>query len=130
MSLSRAHRRFTTWLTLFALVLGTLAPTLVQAAVASSDRSDWVEVCSASGMVWVRADAEVALSEQPAAPSTDQAMHCPWCTLHGGAIGLLPSPVQAAEVDRQPESAPAFFRAVTPSTVWAAARARAPPPAL
>lgn len=130
MSLSRAHRRFTTWLTLFAMVLGALAPTLVQAAVASSDRADWVEVCGVSGMVWVQVGTEATSSDRPTAPNADPTMHCPWCTLHGGAADLPPASVQAIVVPRQGDPVPVLFRVVTPSTVWAVARARAPPAAV
>lgn len=129
MLLSRAHRRFTTWLALLAMVLGALAPTVAQAMVASSERSDWVEVCSVSGMVWVQLDADSA-SDEPAAPDSAVSMHCPWCTLHGGAAGL-----PSAEVQVQPLKLPAspLLSQVTvwPTPgIWAVAQARAPPQAL
>ena len=56
MFLSRLQRRFTAWVALLTLVLGALAPTVAQALVAGSDRADWLQVCSVSGMVWVQAD--------------------------------------------------------------------------
>ncbi|MGS5085427.1 DUF2946 domain-containing protein [Hydrogenophaga sp. A37] len=130
MLFSRVHRRFTTWLALLAMVLGALAPTVAQAVVASSDRADWVEVCSVSGMIWVQADASAASSDSPSAPVADASMHCPWCTLHGGAADLPPVSVLAEPLRRQTEPPSAFFHAVTLSGTWAVAHARAPPLAI
>lgn len=130
MPLSRVHRRFTAWLAMLAMVLGALAPTVAQAVVASSDRAGWVEVCSVSGMIWVQADTDAAPSDSPTAPVADASMHCPWCTLHGGAADLPPVSVLAEPLPRQTEPPPAFFRAVTLSGTWAVAHARAPPLAI
>jgi len=125
----RAHRRFTTWLALLAMVLGALAPAVAQAMVASSDRAAWVEVCSVSGMVWVKADTgEVAeAGHDGQAPMSDASQHCPWCSLHGGAAGLPTAIHLAAALPRQTDLPPAFYRAVTLSGVWAPPQARAPP---
>ena len=57
MFLTRTTRRFATWLAMLAMVMGALAPTVAQAVVASQGGAGWVQVCSASGMVWVQADA-------------------------------------------------------------------------
>lgn len=130
MPLSRVHRRFTAWLAMLAMVLGALAPTLAQAVVASSDRAGWVEVCSVSGMIWVQADTGTTPSDSPSAPVADASMHCPWCTLHGGAADLPPVLVLAEPLPRQTEPPPAFFHAVTLSGTWAVAHARAPPLAI
>lgn len=130
MFLSRVHRRFTAWLAMLAMVLGALAPTVAQAVVASSDRAGWVEVCSVSGMIWVQADTGTPSSDSPSAPVADVSMHCPWCTLHGGAADLPPVSVLAELLPRQTEPPPAFFRAVTLTGTWAVAHARAPPLAI
>ncbi len=131
MSLTRVHRRFTAWLAMLAMALSALAPTLAQAVVASSDGAQWVEVCSASGMVWVKADTGVDAADPQSsghsAPMSDASMHCVWCSLHGGAAGLPPS-VDAAEAPpRQTERPSAFFYAAALAGVWAVAHARAPP---
>lgn len=132
MLLTRAHRRFTTWLAMLALVLGALAPVLAQAVVASSDRAQWVEVCSASGMVWVKADAaeDAARSQDDGhrtPPVLDAAMSCDWCSLHG-ASAALPPPTRAVETQPLAALHPlAFFQAASLTGVWAVAHARAPP---
>lgn len=74
------------------MVFAALAPTLAQAMVGASDDGKWVEVCSASGMVWLKAegaDAANAGSDQDK-PLSDMGSHCPWCSFHGSAPGLLP----------------------------------------
>ncbi|MBE0589330.1 MAG: DUF2946 domain-containing protein [Hydrogenophaga sp.] len=125
----RAHRRLTSWLAVLVMVFGALAPAVAQAMVASSDRADWVEVCSASGMLWVRADTgEPAGAEHDGqAPMSDASQHCPWCSLHGGAAGLPPVIAAAEPPPRQTDLPPTFLRAVTLSGTWAVAHARAPP---
>lgn len=126
---SRVHRRFTAWLAMLAMVLGALAPAVAQAVVVSSDRAQWVEVCSFSGMVWVKADTDTDSQQagDHSAPAADATMQCPWCTLHGGAASLPPVIAMAEPLPRQTDLPPAFFRAVTLSGIWAIAHARAPP---
>lgn len=130
MRFTRVHRRFTAWLAMLAMLLGALAPTVAQAVVLSSDRSQWVEVCSASGMLWVKADADTSLAaEHGSAPVSDASMHCPWCTLHGGAAGLPPSVTMAGLHSLSSPALPAFQRVVPLAGIWAVAHARAPPQA-
>lgn len=124
----RLRRRFAAWLAIVALLLGALAPTLAQARMGGSDRADWLEICTTTGMVWVQADTgEVAQKTDGQPAGSDASPHCPWCTLHGGASGL--PPVQAAAVLPAPlaEQSPAFYRTPLTGTVWATARSRAPP---
>jgi len=124
---SRVHHRFTAWLALLAMVLGALAPTVAQAMVRSSDRAQWVEVCSASGMAWVKTDAVAQQTADGDAPATGAFPSCPWCTLHSGAAGLPPVTAAAEPLPRQTDQPPAFYRAVSLSGTWAVAHARAPP---
>ena len=129
MFLTRLYRRCTAWVALLALVLGALAPTVTQAMVAGGDRGDWLQVCSVSGMVWIKADTGEVAQQQPdgGAPAGDASQHCLWCTLHGGAAGL---PVVQASLDlpsRLTDFPPAFYRAPLASSIWAPAHSRAPP---
>lgn len=125
----RLYRRFIAWLAMLALVLGALAPTVTQAMVSHGERDGWLQICSVSGMVWVKADAAQPDDQQPAsgAPQSNVSQHCAWCTLHGGAAGLpaadLPSvlPVHLIELP------PAFFFEPIAAALWAPAQSRAPP---
>lgn len=129
MFLTRLHRRLTAWVALFALVFGALAPTVTQAMVAGGERADWLEVCSVSGMVWVKADTGEVAEPMPdgSAPSDSASQHCPWCTLHGGAAGLPVVHSSPALPLRLTDLPPAFYRAPLGATVWASAQSRAPP---
>lgn len=106
------------------MVFGTLAPTLAQAVVASSDKSGWVQVCSTSGMFWVRADAEPAGQGESGA---DMSAACPWCSLSAGAVGLPASPALALAISGQGSPAPTQLQVDPHSRVWTPAKARAPP---
>jgi hypothetical protein len=125
MLLTRVQRRFTAWLAMLALVLSTLAPTLAQAVAASSDRSDWVQICSATGMVWVQAD--LAAADPDSAPLADMGMQCPWCSLHSPAAGLPPAPALGVASAAPASLASRFAGTPPPTSVWIAAPARAPP---
>lgn len=124
MPFSRATRRFAAWLAMFAMLLGALAPAVAQAVVASQGGPGWVQVCSASGMMWVEADA----LEDPAAgkPMADASRHCSWCSLQGAA-GLPPAPSPAAALDLPAEPPKAHFRSASPAAPWPSAQSRAPP---
>jgi hypothetical protein len=132
MSFMRVYRRFTVGLAMLAMVLGVLASTMAQAVVSASGQAQWVEVCSTSGMVWVKADGGAELgasSEALSNPMGDMSEPCPWCTLHGGAAGAPGRALAFVGPILSAEPPPAFLFSATISGVWAVAHARAPPAA-
>lgn len=118
---------------MLAMVLGALAPTVAQAMVAASGQGEWVEVCSASGMVWLKADAAADVeknaggAQAPASPMADMVKHCAWCSLHGAAAGLPPSVSVDQAFPPVTHSLPAFAGASLSRLAWRSAQARAPP---
>ena len=130
MPFTRFQRRFTAWLTVLVLAFATLAPTLAQAVVVSSDRGGWVQVCSASGMFWVQTDVAGLDGPSPASegsPMADMGLQCLWCQLHSPAAGL-PTALASLALAAAPEQLPGDVMAVPPpADVWIAAPARAPP---
>mgnify|MGYP001765281410 CR=1 FL=1 len=131
MSFLRLRRRFVAWLAMVAMLLGALTPTLAQARMGGSDRADWLEICTTTGMVWVQADTgEVARQIDGKPADTVSSPHCPWCNLHGGASGLPPVEVVAVLTVPPTEQPLAFYRTPLTDTVWATARSRAPPQSL
>ncbi len=133
MPFTRATHRFAAWLAMLAMVLSALAPTVAQAVVAAKGGPDWMQVCSASGMVWVQADAlehgaDAAAAGDSKKAMADAARHCPLFNLHGAA-GLPPAPLQHAAL--APHTAPpaAPVRSAIPALQWPAAQSRAPPQA-
>lgn len=125
MPFTRVQRRFTAWLAMLALVLAALLPTLAQAAVAGSDRSDWMQICSASGMVWIQI--EPAAADTESAPVADMGMQCPWCSLHSPVTGLPPALASGFTVAASTSLLGPLMPAAPPVGVWTAAPARAPP---
>lgn len=122
------HRRLAAWLALLAVLWGALVPTLAQAAVSASDRQGWVEVCSASGVLWVRVD---GVAESPSGQSgsmADAAAHCPWCPMQGAA-GLPPEPALSTASNAQGSVPAAAFTSARPAALWPTAQSRAPPAA-
>lgn len=85
------------WMALFScivLMLAAAVPT-VSRALATSPGNGWVEVCTATGMQWVQADADT--SPEPGtspASGTLSLDHCPLCHLSTAkALVLLPQAV-------------------------------------
>ncbi len=123
MPFTRATRRLAAWLTMFAMALGALAPTVAHALVAAKGGPDWVQVCSASGMVWVQIDDEGGEKSLADAPR-----HCPLFNLHGAA-GLPPAPPQSMALAPRAGQPPAPFQSVLTAAYWPASQSRAPPQA-
>lgn len=124
MTLQRWLRKCTAWIALLAVCFGALAPTLSQAALkANGDGGHWVQVCSASGITWVRADTGEAAGEHPA----EAGFTCPWGVISGGAAGLPPVHALALP-EAAPQPAPlAQAQRGQQAPVSAHAPARAPP---
>ncbi len=131
MSVLRLHRRFSAWLAMLALVLGALAPTVTQAMMASGDRADWVEVCSVSGMVWVKVGAEDRGDLPPASgtPTGDAPQHCAWCTLQAGVAGLPEAQVGFPLPVCRSDFTPGFYLAPMAASAWMPVHSRGPPSA-
>jgi hypothetical protein len=128
------RQRLTAWLALWSLVLGALLPVLSHAAVrAPQPGQGWVEVCTVSGMAWVRQAPEAAVSDDgsqpPAQGGVGMAMPgCVWCATHAPALGLPPvaalEPLPLVGARWVPD---AFLQAPRLLAVWATAHSRAPP---
>ena len=126
MNLLRRNRSLTAWLAALAVLLGALAPAAAQ-VVADARGQHWVQICSASGMAWVRLGADMAADAKlPGDPAGDGQRHCPWCQLGDGA-GLPLSP--SAFDFRLPVAAAQLSGAIDPvvKAPWPSALSRAPP---
>ena len=130
MSFYRVRCRFAAWLAMCAMVFSALAPAVAQAMVTASDDGQWVEVCSASGMVWLKADDQSVVSgvaPDEGKPSGDMGSHCPWCSFHGSAAGLLPQIASTLPEVPAAQALPGQPHVVLTSKVQHGAQARAPP---
>ncbi len=136
MPFARTTRRFAAWLAMLAMVFGALAPTVAHALVVDNSKGgpDWVQVCSASGMVWVHTDAiEGAATDGPGENGgetllADAPRHCPLFNLHGTA-GLPPAPLQPLVLALRAGQPPAPDQPALAAAYWPAAQSRAPPQA-
>ncbi|PZO11910.1 MAG: DUF2946 domain-containing protein [Burkholderiales bacterium] len=122
------HRRCAAWLALLAVLWGALVPTLAQAAVSTSSRQGWVEVCSASGVLWMRVDGGAQSPTSQPGSMADASAHCPWCPMQGAA-GLPPEPALTTAVCAQGPVPTAAFTSARPALLWSKAQSRAPPAA-
>jgi Protein of unknown function (DUF2946) len=112
-----------------AVLWGALVPTLAQAVVSSSSRQGWVEVCSASGVLWIRVDAGASsptASSGESGSMADAAAHCPWCPMQGAA-GLPPEPELATFTSAEGFVPSAAFTSARTAVLWSSAQSRAPP---
>ena len=114
---------------MLAMVLSALAPTLAHAWVAAADESQWIEVCSTSGMVWLKTDGAntSGQSSKQDAPMADMSQHCPWCSIHGASAGLPPNAAASLPVLSTANAVPVWAGAVSPMVVARRATARGPP---
>jgi hypothetical protein len=122
----RIHRRFTAWLAMLALVMSALAPTVSQAVVMSSDRADWLEVCTTTGVMWVKADS--ATTDEGTLPMVGHEQGCDICT--HTVTGAPPVLLGIDTAVIAPPSAQPHSRVSSahPAVLWAPAQSRAPPP--
>lgn len=124
-------RPLATWLVALALLWGALWPALAQAMASRSQNSQWVEVCQATGVTWVKVDATGVGDTAPPAsnhPLTNSAPHCGWCPALGTAVVMPPTPLlwlAAHGTEARPTPTLAHPH---PHTRWVAVQARAPPP--
>lgn len=121
----RRSRLWAHWVTLFALVLTTLAPGAARtwAHLQGQASTDWGQVCSAM-------TAEGMSGSQPASGQPAGAMpdHCTMCLLRADLAGppALP-PAIALRADLGHAHPTLFLQAPHTLYAWSAAQARAPP---
>ena len=107
------------WIALFAILFGALAPTLSHAFVPAAAQAVEFPICS---------DHAVEV-KKPGLPElgADPLKHCPYCVDQHHAPGLLPkafSPLFAVGGQLLPSL---FYAAPAPLFQWAAPQSRAPP---
>ncbi len=115
---------------MLAMVLGALAPAVAHAWVAAADEGQWIEVCSASGMVWLKAEGPDASADQamdPDMPMADMSLHCPWCSFHGSSVALPPVASEAVAAMQPGHAVPGWSDLAWQFPQLPVALARAPP---
>ena len=106
------------WIAVFAILFGALAPTLSHAVVRAAQPVDF-PICSAHA-VEVKAPGLPDLGPDPL-------KHCPYCVDQHHTPGLLPT-TSSALFDAGGQLLPSlFYAAPAPLFHWAAPQSRAPP---
>jgi hypothetical protein len=96
-----------------------------QAVVMSSERGDWLEVCTTTGVMWVKADS--AAADQGKLPMVGHEQGCDICTHTVTGAPPVRSGI-ATPVMGQPSAQPqALATSAHPAVLWAPAQPRAPP---
>lgn len=87
MFLTLAQRKLTTWLAVWMLVLGGLLPLASHAALSKGQSEQWVEICSSTGMLWVRPDTGETSQQKPMG-QVQASSHCLSCILQSDTPAL------------------------------------------
>lgn len=120
----RQRQPLTAWITILAVVLASLAPTLSRALGSAADVA-WGPVCSADGARWLPNPADPG---EPAPAPANLFEHCPYCTLHLSALGLPPAAPDLRPLDRVARADAPPAASVSPGRgTWRVAQPRAPP---
>jgi hypothetical protein len=123
----RQTRRITTWLAAMAILFAALAPSISHALASAGKLSPtWMEICSAEGSKAFKGDDAGGATQKK--NSSVGFEHCPYCTVHGGSVGLPPTAGFTLPAFSGSFPLPSlFYQAPRPLFIWAAAQSRAPP---
>jgi hypothetical protein len=129
MEMNKLTRRLTAWIACFAVLLAALAPSISHAiSAANGSGASWVEVCSLTGAKLVNVGDEQDPASSAPAEKGFHFEHCPFCSMHGGTVGLLPTAGFTLPVASGEQPLPSlFYQSPRPLFIWAAAQSRAPP---
>lgn len=124
----RTTRCWVVWALLWVAVLvPALGPVWAQAQ--RQDLPPGLQVCTATGMVWVHdTGTTINMDLQDDSPAAVAGMQCPWCQSHTG-VALLSVPVDVGFVASVRRSAwpPEYDRPAPMAWVWRSAWTRGPP---
>jgi hypothetical protein len=116
----RLRRHLSLWLTIAAMLMAALAPTVSQ-AVRASDPVAWAEVCSSTS-------SSAKTGQAPVDNAAHLFEHCPYCSLHQPVLGMPPAPTALQLPLTIAEALPSLYLSGPRGQHnWDAARPRGPP---
>ena len=126
MPLRRSRNPFLSWIVCFAILMGSLAPTL---SLAMQTRSGalWAEICTSTGAKLVRVSPDDG-APAPAMPGAHAIAHCPSCCVFSPSMAPGPAFLfipPARYLAREPLQA--FPPAPRSLIAWHTVQPRAPP---
>ncbi len=127
-----ALRRFIAWLAAWAVLCAGLLPLVSHAVVPHLTTGvGMVEVCTVTGMSWVKLDQTGATESTPWSEDPGSAMtmgSCDWCASHVVYLGVSSAPPGDVLALALPGAVPAaWLHAPRLLFAWVAAQPRAPP---
>ncbi|MBV8501743.1 MAG: DUF2946 domain-containing protein [Paucibacter sp.] len=123
MQLRPGFKLCTGWVAILAVLLLAFAP-LVSQALGADRYSAWVEICSAGGAKWVKADEGSRPAPQPSSHALE---HCPYCSVHVSALGMPPAQLLLMPQAARLEPPQAFLAAPHTLHAWRGVQPRGPP---
>ncbi len=126
MGMRRHSFIFACWVTLAAMLLAVMAPTLAH-AFAGQARSLTItaEICSAMGTPGMQ---RIVVEEKsPASSHQAHFEHCPFCQAGSSPVALPCAPYVLPILAGTPPLPSLFYRSPTPLFAWTAAKPRGPP---
>jgi Protein of unknown function (DUF2946) len=114
------------WVTLAAMLLAVMAPTLAHAfATQARMVTITAEICSAMGTTGMQEI--VAEEKSPASSHQAHFEHCPFCQAGSSPVALPSAPYVLPILAGAPPRPALFYRSPAPLFAWTAARPRGPP---
>lgn len=124
----RRTRTILSWAICLMVLAGSFASAARLRLGAVTAQSNWIEVCTASGMKWVSPPSGTDTRTPTDDHAQHQSGHCPWCSAYAAAMGMPPSPLVPWQAPLTGRVLPSLFLAAPePLFAWASAQARAPP---
>lgn len=128
MQLGKRMRLTISWIICLMVLVGSFTSAARLKIGGDTVRSNWIEVCTASGMKFI----SLSQSDRSTSPKNEQGHHpsghCAWCSAYSAALGMPPSPMLQRHVPVESRAEPVLFLlAPAPLFAWASAQPRAPP---
>lgn len=109
MKMSRLQQRFSAWMACLAILLVSLAPSVIHAVESANKATTWTEICTSSGVKLVQVTDDQG-SDPFAGPKHDEHYEdCPFCRIDIHAFATPPESVVILPSAARVRPAPHFL---------------------
>ncbi len=116
-------RHLSHWIAVFAVVMGSVAPTVSQAvSLAQHGQGISLEICTTTGVKMTQ-----VIDASDADESAEASFHCPLCVIHGNYALPLNQELSFAKPVNSNIYPQLFYQSPKPLFAWVALPSRAPP---
>lgn len=116
-----ATKTFIHWMAVLAILMGSLAPSISQAA-SSSNSSFKMEICSADGS---KISQVIDVDTEKSLPVGHE--HCPYCLVHAISTPAVDTDLEFAKPQSTNLYPQLFYQSPKPLFAWVSLPSRAPP---